>query len=102
VDENETLDEIVLNIGLDGRRRMAKSEGCVVFHRIISDDDGVGMSGRYRIDKIHSFTLFLRYSKHVENISGVLLAYIPLMAATKRSALSLSVASTASFKKTKQ
>ena len=63
--KNETLDEIVLNIGLDGRRRMAKSEGCVVFHQIISND-GVGMSGRYRIDKIHSFTLILHYSKHVE------------------------------------
>jgi hypothetical protein len=45
VDENETLDEIVLNIGLDGRRRMAKSEGCEVFHQIMSND-GVGMSGR--------------------------------------------------------
>lgn len=99
--KKETLDEIVLNIGLDGRRRMAKSEGCVVFHQSISNND-VGIFGRYRIDSIHSFTLFLHYSKHVEDISGVLLAYIPLMAATKRSALSLSVASTASFKKTKQ
>ena len=55
--KKETLDEIVLNIGLDGRRRMAKSEGCVVFHQSISNND-VGMFGRLgsiQFTRSHSF-----------------------------------------------
>ena len=55
--KKETLDEIVLNIGLDGRRRMAKSEGCVVFHQSISNND-VGIFGRLgsiQFTRSHSF-----------------------------------------------